>query len=74
MAFCRKGRPFHPGSAWASCLLTPSHRGSQEQSSLALGNPLHGSKPQFINFKAELIVHLLCKVDRAYMIKAGEIQ
>lgn len=74
MAFCWEGRPFYPGSAWASCLLAPSHRGSQELSSLALGEPLHGSMPQFINFKAELMIHLLCKVDKGFMIKAGEIQ
>lgn len=55
----------------------PPHAFPQGQSGAkqpGLGNLLHGSKPQFTNFKAELMMLLPCKGDRVYMIKAGEIQ
>lgn len=74
MAFCWEGRPFHPSSAEASCLLSPSHWGSQGLSGLALGRSLHVFHPQLVNFRAEFMRHRFVRLTGVQMTRGGGIQ
>lgn len=74
MAFCWEGRPFHPSSAEASCLLTPSHWGSGAQ------RPGPGQvtppvfHPKLVNFRAGFMTLRFVRLTGVQTIRGGGIQ